>query len=82
MEKDIATLNVQLKAKEDNFDELDDEIIHQVRKEEKSVILCYARAIMDFNPNGLRFFLPFFHLFLSAHHKSCEQRTTTRPWDS
>ena len=61
MEKDIASLSVQLKSKEDNFDELDDEIIHQVRKEEKSVILCYARAIMDFNPNGL-FPLFFFRL--------------------
>jgi hypothetical protein len=61
MEKDIAVLNTQLKNKggdksdNENFDELDDDIIVQVRKEEKSVILCYARAIMDFNPNGICF---------------------------
>jgi len=59
MEQDIATLNEQLKAKEkselegqEELEELDEEIL-ETTNQQVGKRNCFARAIMDFIPNGL-----------------------------
>lgn len=50
MKKDIISLTTTLRSAP--YDELDEDIISQVRREEKREIVLYARAIMDYSPNG------------------------------